>query len=90
MAPVRVTLVASAGDRRAFVGLPYELHRHDPNWTPLLRRDVRTLLSPERNPFFEHAEAAHFLARHGERVLGRISAIHNRLHNEVHGDRVGF
>jgi GNAT superfamily N-acetyltransferase len=23
-------------------------------------------------------------------VVGRIAAIHNRLHNEVHGDRVGF
>lgn len=90
MPAVAVTPVTSSRELRAFVAFPYDLHRHDPHWTPLLRRDVNILLSPGRNPFYEHAEATHFLARQGERVLGRISAIHNRLHNEVHGDRVGF
>jgi GNAT superfamily N-acetyltransferase len=33
---------------------------------------------------------AHFLARRGARVVGRIAAIENRLHNETHGDRLGF
>jgi GNAT superfamily N-acetyltransferase len=87
---VAVTPVASAADRRAFLEFPYDLYRHDRGWTPLLRRDVETLLSEQKNPFFEHAEAAHFLARQGTQVLGRISAIHNRRHNEVHRDQVGF
>jgi GNAT superfamily N-acetyltransferase len=90
VATVTVSAVTTSADRRAFVDFPYDLHRHDPHWTPLLRRDVNALLSPRQNPFFEHAEAAHFLARQGSRVLGRISAIHNRRHNEVHRDRVGF
>jgi GNAT superfamily N-acetyltransferase len=55
-----------------------------------LRRDVETLLSRTKNPFFEHAEAEYFLAERGDEVVGRISAISNRLHNEVHQDRVGF
>ncbi len=55
-----------------------------------MRRDVETLLSRTRNPFFEHAEAEYFLAERGEVVVGRIAAISNRLHNEIHGDRVGF
>ena len=90
MAALTVSPVTSKAEQRAFVDLPYDLYRHDPGWTPLLRRDVETLLSPRKNPFFEHAEAAHFLARQGTRVLGRISAIHNRRHNEVHRDQVGF
>ena len=77
-------------DLEAFVGLPYTLHASDPLWTPLLRRDVRHMLSPRHNPFFEHAEAQHFLARVGGTVVGRISAIDNRLHREVHGDATGF
>jgi GNAT superfamily N-acetyltransferase len=55
-----------------------------------LRRDVESLLSRSKNPFFEHGEADYFLAERDGEVVGRIAAISNRLHNETHGDRVGF
>lgn len=55
-----------------------------------MRRDVATLLSRAKNPFFEHAEAEYFLAERGGAPVGRIAAIANRLHNEFHDDRVGF
>ncbi len=55
-----------------------------------MRRDVRALLSRRKNPFFEHAETEYFIAERGTEVVGRIAAISNRLHNETHGDRVGF
>ena len=55
-----------------------------------MRRDVALLLSRSKNPFFEHAEAEYFLAERDGVVVGRIAAISNRLHNEIHGDRVGF
>jgi GNAT superfamily N-acetyltransferase len=51
---------------------------------------VATALSRRENPFFEHAEAEYFLAERDGTVVGRIAAIANRLHNEVHHDRVGF
>ncbi len=51
---------------------------------------MELLLSRTRNPFFEHAEAEYFLAERAGEVVGRIAAISNRLHNETHGDRVGF
>ena len=59
-------------------------------WVPPLRRDVALLLDRRRNPFFEHGEADYFLAERGGQIVGRIAAISNRLHNETHGDRVGF
>ncbi|HUL78319.1 MAG TPA: N-acetyltransferase [Vicinamibacteria bacterium] len=77
-------------DVEAFVDLPYGLHRQDPEWTPMLRRDVRLLLDPARNPFFEHADRRLFLARLGGRVVGRVAAIHDRLHEETHRDGAGF
>ena len=76
--------------REAFVALPYELHRDLPGWTPPLRRDARAVLDPARNPFYDHAERELFLARRGGRVVGRIAAIHDRLHEATHRDRVGF
>src|SRR4051812_5694448 len=51
---------------------------------------METLLSRTKNPFFEHAEAEYFLAEREGVVVGRVAAISNRLHNETHGDRVGF
>jgi GNAT superfamily N-acetyltransferase len=51
---------------------------------------MEALLSRTKNPFFEHAEAEYFLAQRDGEVVGRIAAIANRLHNETHGDRVGF
>jgi len=87
---VRVRAARSPKDVRRFIDLPYRLHARDPIWVPPLRRDVATQLSPAKNPFFEHAEADYFLAERDGEVVGRIAAIHNRLHNETHGDRVGF
>ena len=55
-----------------------------------MRRDVAALLSRSKNPFFDHGEAEYFLAERDGAVVGRIAAISNRLHNETHGDRVGF
>jgi GNAT superfamily N-acetyltransferase len=51
---------------------------------------VAAALDRGKNPFFEHGEAEYFLAERGGEVVGRIAAIANRLHNETHGDRVGF
>lgn len=51
---------------------------------------MAVLLSRTKNPFFEHAEAEYFLAERDGAVVGRIAAISNRLHNQIHGDRVGF
>ncbi len=52
--------------------------------------DVRTLLTPAKNPFFEHAQAQYFLAVSDGRTIGRIAAIKNDAHTKEHGDKVGF
>jgi len=87
---VVVRPVATAADLNRFIAFPYRLFRGDPYWVPPLRMDVKTLLSRKKNPFFEHAEAEYFLAQRDGEVVGRIAAIHNRAHNEFHGDATGF
>ncbi len=71
---VTVRDVRSKADLKAFVELAYRLNADDPNWVPPLRDEVYGLLSPKKNPWFEHAEAGFFLAERGGRVVGRISA----------------
>jgi GNAT superfamily N-acetyltransferase len=57
---------------------------------PPLKRDVRELIDPERHPFHQHARVELFLAKRGGEVVGRIAAVDNFLHREIHGDRTGF
>jgi GNAT superfamily N-acetyltransferase len=83
--------VRTPADRRAFIELPYRLYRNDPVWVPPLRGDVTELLDPARHPFHQHATVELFLARDARgRVVGRIAATQNELHEKVHNDRVGF
>ena len=90
MTTLRVSAVRGRHHRERFIALPYTLHRGDACWAPPLRRDVRLRLSRKKNPFFAHAAAEHFLAERGGTVVGRITAIENRAHNDFHSDRVGF
>jgi GNAT superfamily N-acetyltransferase len=87
---LRVRAARDRRDLKRFIDLPYRLHARDPIWVPPLRRDVKLLLSRTENPFFEHADAEYFLAERDGEVVGRIAAISNQLHNETHGDLVGF
>jgi GNAT superfamily N-acetyltransferase len=87
---VEVRTVSSRRERETFVRLPWRIYRGDPHWVPPLLKSEREFLDRGRNPFFDHAEAELFLAGRGDEPLGRIAAVHNRAHNEIHGDRVGF
>ena len=87
------------GDRRlrAFVAVPWQLRRGDPNWTPPLRADLLgsrllgiTGLLTRAHPYHRDAEVTHFLARDGDRLLGRVSAAVNRRFNDHHGTEIGF
>jgi hypothetical protein len=74
MTEIAIFPVVSKADITAFVDLPFRLYAHDPNWVPPLKGEVRGLLDPAKNPWFEHGEAQLFLARANGRVTGRISA----------------
>ena len=71
---VRVTPVRGKKALAEFVDLPFRLYAHDPNWVPPLKDEVYGLLTPSKNPWFEHAEAQLFLARPAGQLAGRISA----------------
>lgn len=59
---------------KKFVDLPYRLYARDLNWVPPLKAEIYGLLTPGKNPWFEHGEAQYFLAQRGQHVVGRISA----------------
>ena len=71
---VSISPVSGKADLKAFIDVAYRLNERDPNWVPPLRHEVRELVNPEKNPFFQHADVQFFLARRGNDVVGRISA----------------
>ena len=79
-----ITQVRSKDDLAEFIRLPHRLYQRDPNWVAPLRSDLRMRLDPCRNPFFDHALARYFLARRGDRVIGRISAHVDERYNRFH------
>lgn len=87
---VDVRPVAGRRDLRAFVELPYRLHSTSPHWIPPLRLERRMFLSPRFNAFFDRGEAQLFLARRGDRVVGRVSAQVDRALNDFHGNAWGL
>src|SRR5690606_24622861 len=79
MTAVSVEPVSGKRDFNAFVDLGYRINAADPHWVPPLRSDVVELLTPGKNPFYEHAKVQLFLARRNGRVVGRISAHYDEL-----------
>ena len=78
--PITVTPVTSKADRKAFVELAYRLNGKDPAWVPPLRMDVYELLTPGKNPWFEHGEQQPFLARRGgAHDLGAVDIAEQRF-----------
>jgi len=84
---VDVVSVVSAKELARFIRLPHDIYRDDPHWVAPLTSDERTRLTPGKNPYFEHAEAAYFLARRNGSDLGRIAATIDRNYDGYHGER---
>ena len=72
--PVTIHPVKTKADTREFVELAYRLNRGDPAWVPPLKGEAYALLTPGKNPWFEHGKAQLFTARRDGRTVGRISA----------------
>lgn len=78
-AEIIVIPVTDKAGLNAFIDLAYRLNRSDPSWVPPLRFEVEELLTPGKNPFFDHADVQLFLAARGGAVVGRISAHIDKL-----------
>lgn len=75
----------------AFLRLPFHLYRDTPQWAPPLAGDARRMLDRERHPFYQHSQAAFFLALSREgRPVGRIAVLDHRNYNAHNHERTAF
>lgn len=87
---VEVRPVRTKKEIREFILFPWKIYRQDPNWVPPLIMDMKEKLDRKKYPFFEHASMELFLAREGKEIKGRVAAIIDELHNQVHNEKIVF
>lgn len=88
--PIQLVELQRRGrDLSRFLRVPYDVYRGDPNWVAPLLSDLRKVFL-DRNPLFEHAEMALWVATRGGRDVGRVAGILDRNHLAKHGDATAF
>jgi hypothetical protein len=87
--PVTIRPVRTKQDRKAFVDFAWEVYRDDPAWVPPLKDEVHGLITPGKNPWFEHAKAQFWLAERAGKIVGRISGQVDELVQEHMGQGTG-
>lgn len=86
---MNIEQVLNKKDLAEFIRFPWKVYKGNRNWVPPLISEMKFILSDE-NPFFRHAEAAYFLARRNGEAVGRIAAIVDRNHINIHNEQAGF
>src|SRR5947207_11032402 len=89
MSPIEIRQVNSKADRDAFIKFPWQIYRNDPAWVPPLLIERKEFLDRKKHPFYEHGDAALFLAHSAGDIVGRIMASDDPNYNTLHGTNVG-
>jgi len=86
---IEVSQVGSRRERNAFIKFPWRIYQNDPAWVPPLIIERKAFLDRARHPFYEHGDAALFLARRNGEIVGRIMASDDPNYNSLHRSSVG-
>jgi hypothetical protein len=80
--------IGSKAQVNEFIEFHYKLYRGTPQWVPPFYDDIRTMLNPNKHPYYEHSDAEFFVAKNdsGE-VVGRIGLLENKAFNRYHDCR---
>jgi len=81
--------VLTTKDKKAFVDVPFNIYDASDNWSPPLRIERLEHITPGKNPYFEHAEVAMWIAYKDGEAVGRISAQICALHQKKFKDKMG-
>jgi hypothetical protein len=87
-------LQISPSDRyrtQQFLDLPYKIYHHIPQWVPPLITDTKRIFDIRKNPFYQHSEAAFFMALSADgAAVGRLAVLNNRNYNQYNHEQVAF
>ncbi|MDA3860630.1 MAG: hypothetical protein PF445_05340 [Melioribacteraceae bacterium] len=90
MSTIEIKSLHPTKDIVKFLKFAWKIYKGDPNWVPPLMMDKKKLLNKDKNPFFKTSQMEMFMAYKDGEPVGRIAAIKNDIHNEVHKENIGF
>ena len=67
-----------------FVEFPFQVYKGVKEWVPPILADIKTMLNPNKHPFYEHSDVEFFVARQNGEMVGRIGLIENKPSNQYH------
>ena len=70
--------------------VPHVTQGHDPYWIAPVALLESPRLNPKKNPWFQHGEAALWVAECDGKLVGRISAQIDHNHLKIYNDATGF
>ncbi len=95
--PVTLKRVGAGASVADFTRVPHVTQGHDPYWVAQINLELGPLavgesarLNPKRNPWFQHGEAALWVAERDGKPVGRISAQIDHNHLKTYNDATGF
>lgn len=76
---------------KQFLTLPFLIYQDNPQWVPPLASEARRILDRKRNPFYQHSQAAFFLAYdEHQNPLGRLAVLDNKNYNAYNHEQTAF
>ncbi|WP_103069473.1 hypothetical protein [Aquimarina sediminis] len=90
MSSYTVIQVTTSKLLNAFIDFPYQLYKEDSNWVPPIKSVYKDLFVPTKNPFFKKGDMQLFMVVEKDKIIGRVAAIDNTEHNELHKENIGF
>ena len=89
MSDIEVSEVTTRRERNAFIKFPWQIYANDPAWVPPLIIERKAFLNRKGHPFYQHGDAALFLAWKNGEIVGRIMASDDPNYNSLHQSNVG-
>jgi GNAT superfamily N-acetyltransferase len=86
---IKISEVSARRDRDEFIKFQWRIYANDPVWVPPLIIERKAFLDRKRHPFYQHGDAALFLARQNGEIVGRIMASDDPNYNSLHQSNVG-
>ena len=88
-AKVEIREVSGKKALNAFIRVPWNIYKDDPNWVPPLIVERKETFST-KHPYFRHAVWKAWIAYRDGKPVGRISAQVDELHQQQYESKTGF